>query len=509
MAEFIGDYSEYQKTNAEQYESARSDYKTLKFHFYHNKVLYDRDDHEISIKVDPTKEYYSVHDEIEQEVMRRAKKSGRSPLHEYLGDTEETEEIRQEYLKYNEEVLKKLTEKYQIYPGDYYAELFYKDHPEVPFQPLINVFSGQVVNLRLGEGILDYIYADFESHYEKTLAGAYIFLELDRAAKRYRKSEGLPEPVRSVTKYYNQGQVLSDQFFEYNSTFHNISDLVYSSLYSAICPPLIVNSESLNGFEEKAYAEYLMELQKEYRELIEFCYDEDFYPDLLGELLPSERYAVYRYIHGLHSRTERTERFEVNRYLSLGTKMPYGMEEEQKKERFIRYLHKGDEEFKAFAERYHLKTMDARVLLARPSYIVISYQVSSVADMLELEFTKMLEENIRFRKCKRCGRYFIMKGNYNTNFCDRIDPETGKTCKELGAIDNFKKKMADNAAIPLYQKYYKRYAARVKVKQIKEKDFKKWKYEAVSKRDDCCEGKISVEEYEEWLEGSFPNRKKK
>ena len=120
----------------------------------------------------------------------------------------------------------------------------------------------------------------------------------------------------------------------------------------------------------------------------------------------------------------------------------------------------------------------------------------------------MLEENIRFRKCKRCGRYFIMKGNYNTNFCDRIDPETGKTCKELGAIDNFKKKIADNAAIPLYQKYYKRYAARVKVRQIKEADFKRWKNEAVFRRDECCEGRISLEEYEEWLEGSFANRKK-
>ena len=32
--------------------------------------------------------------------------------------------------------------------------------------------------------------------------------------------------------------------------------------------------------------------------------------------------------------------------------------------------------------------------------------------------------------------------------------------------------MADNAAIGLYQKYYKRYAARVRVRQIKEPDFK-------------------------------------
>ena len=75
--------------------------------------------------------------------------------------------------------------------------------------------------------------------------------------------------------------------------------------------------------------------------------------------------------------------------------------------------------------------------------------------------------------------------------------------------ENYKKKMADNAAIPLYQKYYKRYAARVRVRQIKEPDFKKWKYQAMTKRDECTDGKITLSEFEEWLEAGFPNRKKK
>ena len=47
-----------------------------------------------------------------------------------------------------------------------------------------------------------------------------------------------------------------------------------------------------------------------------------------------------------------------------------------------------------------------------------------------------------------------------------------RNCQELAAQENYKKKMADNAAIPLYQKYYKRYAARVRVRQIKKPDFK-------------------------------------
>ena len=52
-------------------------------------------------------------------------------------------------------------------------------------------------------------------------------------------------------------------------------------------------------------------------------------------------------------------------------------------------------------------------------------------------------------------------------------------------------------------------AARVKVNQIKEADFKKWKYQALTMRDECTEGKISVEEYTQWMEDYFPNRKPK
>lgn len=102
-----------------------------------------------------------------------------------------------------------------------------------------------------------------------------------------------------------------------------------------------------------------------------------------------------------------------------------------------------------------------------------------------------------------------MKGNYDTNYCDRIAEGETRNCQDLAAQENYKKKMADNVAIPLYQKYYKRYAARVRVRQIKEPDFKKWKYRAMTKRDECTDGKITLAEFENWLEGSFPNRKKK
>ena len=68
--------------------------------------------------------------------------------------------------------------------------------------------------------------------------------------------------------------------------------------------------------------------------------------------------------------------------------------------------------------------------------------------------------------------------------------------------------MAEDKALPIYRKYYRRYSARVKVNQIKQPDFKKWKYAALTKHDDCSNGIITAEEYIDWNEAYFPNRKR-
>ena len=69
--------------------------------------------------------------------------------------------------------------------------------------------------------------------------------------------------------------------------------------------------------------------------------------------------------------------------------------------------------------------------------------------------------------------------------------------------------MEDRRQQGLYNKYYKRYAARVRVKQIKEDAFKKWKYQAIALRDDCADGKITAEEYTQWMEDSESQKHKK
>jgi hypothetical protein len=186
--------------------------------------------------------------------------------------------------------------------------------------------------------------------------------------------------------------------------------------------------------------------------------------------------------------------------------MPFGYNIELVKQRMALKIDTTSNEYREFEEKYCKKNKLVDVVLKIPSCIGVQYVCSSIYEMLELEFTKMLESNIRLRKCKRCGKYFIMKGNYDTNYCDRVAEGQTRSCQDLAAQENYKAKAAENPALPIYSKYYKRYAARVRSRQIKEADFKKWKFQALAKRDECSDGKITVEEYVAWMEGCFPNR---
>ena len=51
--------------------------------------------------------------------------------------------------------------------AEYDWELFYKDNPEIKEQPLNNVLSGTRIKVKLGEGILDFIYTDFDPAIQK------------------------------------------------------------------------------------------------------------------------------------------------------------------------------------------------------------------------------------------------------------------------------------------------------------------------------------------------------
>lgn len=495
MARENYDFSEYKPTEYEKYQHARSDKRNISFSYFHNEVQFNGGT-DMMIEVDYDKEDFEMHDLLEA-----AKDYAKKP---YI-ESEIERKARLEELEEEKLLIEKMTKKYGLERMDIESEIqrFYDDHPEELRGPLNNIYSGGNIDLKVGEGILDFIYADFLTPLKQNIA---FFGALETFAREARDKERPELSEIPKDKISNIDQLILEDYYNYSLYFHLVRDVAYASLYSAICPPLISKvSESIVSLLKK-YANYLLTLQKEYLEIIEFCFDDEFYPDLFSELTPGERYALYRHIHGLPSHMDRKEVLRISNHMS-GKAKPYGMEINSFIKKLTSNLDRDPAIYKDFAEKYGTTADDVKDYLTMPRFLSTYYNFSSVADILELELSKMLESNIRFRKCKRCGKYFIMKGNYNTNYCDRISEGQTRTCQELAAIDNYKQKTADNEAIKLYTKYYKRYHARVKVRQIKENDFNHWKLEAMTRRDQCIDGKMDIGEFEKWMEESFPNRK--
>ena len=500
----IFDYSEYDASGNELVRIKRRGNKFIKYDYFDNTVRVSNEKKAMAIYVDSTKEDYFMEYFIEQS----NKQHGIKPIVLSEAGKKEEEEYINESKAENEKYLELYKEKFYI---DFNSRRYhlnpYTKNGEQP-NILNNFLCGCTVHLRCGEGILDFIYADFEKSYEEVSGKAYV-VELLKEAGRINRGESSDdaEAEPRKQKVLNKVDEIVEIYHRYVGTIISAKDLCNTSLYSAICPPVFLQEQE-EYTAVKEYYHYLTGLQKEYLEMIEFCYDEDFYPEALGEMYPHERFHLYLYLHDKAPTFERKERFSPDSDLIVGDKMPYGSSEDEIDKR-IQKFKKKKEAFYKLAEDYNMTPEKVHNIAVLPDFITTQYCAKSIEDLLELEFTKMLEMDIRFRKCKRCGKYFLMKGNYDTVYCDRVEEGKTQSCQKLAALENYKLKNANNEAKKVYDKYYKRYHARVNVRQIKEQEFNQWRYKAITMRDDCNDGKISLQEYIDWNEAYFPNRTKK
>ncbi|MBQ9673033.1 MAG: hypothetical protein IJV39_00210 [Ruminococcus sp.] len=355
---------------------------------------------------------------------------------------------------------------------DGFEKVFYEQHPDIEPQQKNNPLSGSVVTVPLGEALFEFMYADFDSLYDEVKFRLYKYDEIE-----------LPNVESDIQENINH-------FLSYRAYEGLINCLAFGSTASAFFPPSI-NDDADISEAIYDYYQYLKMLQQEYKEFLEFCFDSKYYSEVLGDMTPAVRYYLYRKINKLPPFVEFNEE---RRLLMDDRKKP------------------SDYDTLAFAEFARENNIDAYTLMYFHNYNhkpVIRYRCESLHEFLELEFNKLIEYGVKLKRCERCGQFFSVKGNYDARYCNRIHSGEVRSCRDLAAEENYKMKMAENKAIPIYRKYYRRYSARVKVHQIKEPDFKKWKYAALTKRDDCSNGKITVEQYIEWNESYFPNRKRK
>lgn len=108
--------------------------------------------------------------------------------------------------------------------------------------------------------------------------------------------------------------------------------------------------------------------------------------------------------------------------------MPFGVDMEELERSFQAEILLTPEQ-KAFAKECGLPESELQLRYQIPCFISISYACDNLRDMLYLEFSKILETGVEFQRCKRCGRYFLVKGNYHGSYCNRIAEGESRTCQ--------------------------------------------------------------------------------
>lgn len=121
-------------------------------------------------------------------------------------------------------------------------------------------------------------------------------------------------------------------------------------------------------------------------------------------------------------------------------------------------------------------------------------------EIIEFFVRACVQREQRFRVCKNCGKYFALSGYTNTEYCDRPYGNTGKTCKEIGALNTWQKKRTENPVVNAYSKAYKKRFAWIKYHKITKEDFYEWSEQARNLRDKCLAGEIALTELKLWLE---------
>lgn len=492
------DYSEYIPTEAQKYRLRRRGNQAVLLDYFSNSVSFDPERRTFRIQVDDGNEDDWMDSVIEEDTEATAQRLGKK----LQTPEDDDEEMRQEEWAQNQTDAALFARRYHVSDALMDDPLRNQDGRRKEPMPVNNVLSGASIVMRYGEGILDFVYADFRTPALEAIQYPRMWETL---RKEYQAVSPLPPVDTKPERVYNQTQEIVGRYFAYQDTLRLTKDILKQSLYTMICPPVFADETDSKALER--YYGYLRDLQKEYLELLEFCFDESFYPDLLGDHHPAERFYLYRSLHGYPITMERTETVQFTSHYKAGQVMPYGMTTEEVIQRVSNPV-PITEGLREFAEHYHTEPKELAATLTFPHYFRAGYEFGRVDQILELEFTKLLEVDVQFRRCQRCGRYFILKGNFNPRYCDRIAEGETRNCQELAAQENFRKKAADRPALAVYDRYYRRYAARKKVRQIKEDEFKKWRYEAMRLRDGCEAGKLTVEEYTQWMENYFPNRKK-
>lgn len=143
---------------------------------------------------------------------------------------------------------------------------------------------------------------------------------------------------------------------------------------------------------------------------------------------------------------------------------------------------------------------DLRFELCREDFAEV-LRPTCLHDLVEWTLRLCVLREIPMRCCKHCSCYFTFTGRSTAEYCELTRDVKGRTCREVGAMSTWEESKKGDELFRLYRREYKRRFVWTKTGRISPEELYAWGARAREKMADCKEGKISREEFLEWLKG--------
>lgn len=161
-----------------------------------------------------------------------------------------------------------------------------------------------------------------------------------------------------------------------------------------------------------------------------------------------------------------------------------------------------------FSENFIQKTGNYR-FYSQSHYVALNNQPAidhfllGFEDCLYLEFSEIVNRQIRIKNCKNCFRMFLPQKS-NVDYCSRIYTADGKSCQDVGYTQTFARSVKNDELLQAYTRAYKAHYARMskprkRAGNLSREDFEKWYHEAKDKLNLARNGILDAQEYKEWL----------
>lgn len=153
----------------------------------------------------------------------------------------------------------------------------------------------------------------------------------------------------------------------------------------------------------------------------------------------------------------------------------------------------------------------AALPMEKQAQIIKKYNVKSLESvvlddidrLLSASITKIIEDNIKVKQCKNCGKYFIPYNRSDTLYCDNIAPQNpAKSCKEYASQELYYEKVKSNPASKLHRNIYQQKQMLAKrnpdIAEYKS-DFERFKTAAKEWKNKVKKGEAAENDYLQWL----------